>query len=125
MRGIKGLQLSCVVLAGMLVAGSLVGCGGGGTGVVAGAVTGTVVDVQQQRGVAGATVTVDGTTYTTNSSGSFSVPELSAGTHTITVSAPGYSTVGPITVTVAAGTSTLDPIFITPTTDAPPEPPTL
>jgi uncharacterized surface anchored protein len=120
---VKHLSYLLLVMALCATVG-VIGCGGGG-GVVAGEITGSVLDAQQQRGVSGATVTVDGTPYTTDSSGKYRLPALAPGTYTITATATGYTTAGPLNVTITSGTKTLPPIYIVRTAEAPPDPPDL
>ncbi|MGC8696819.1 MAG: carboxypeptidase regulatory-like domain-containing protein, partial [Conexivisphaera sp.] len=55
--------------------------------------------------IAGATVTVDGMSATTNSSGMASFPSVPLGSYTATVSAPGYQSTN-ITVSVSAPSAT-------------------
>ena len=118
----KGLELRWLaVLVGTCTVIALVGCGGGGSGATG--ITGSVVDVATRQGVAGAAVTIDGSTYATDTNGEFRAAGLALGTVSITVTASGYDSVGPVSVTVAADTTTFDPIYITPTASGPPPPP--
>jgi hypothetical protein len=72
--------------------------------------TGTVTGTVTANGspVPGATVALDGRTATTDANGAFSFTAVDAGTHTVTVTADGFSC-DPRTTTVTAGqTSTVD-----------------
>jgi galactose oxidase-like protein/carboxypeptidase family protein len=72
-----------------------------------GSVTGQVVN-SSGAGIAGASVSTDGVTVSTDASGNYNLANLPAGTATITASAGGFGN-GTATVTVAAGTTTTAP----------------
>jgi hypothetical protein len=76
-----------------------------------GTVNGTVVN-SSGTGVSGATVSADGVTVTTSSTGAYTLANLPAGSATITASATGFAN-GSQTVTVTAGaTVTAPPITL-------------
>lgn len=78
-----------------------------------GTVKGTVVD-SSGTGLSGVTVNADGVTATTDSTGSYTLANLPAGSATITASATGFAN-GSQTVTVTAGsTVTAPPITLSP-----------
>ncbi|MDZ4169142.1 MAG: discoidin domain-containing protein, partial [Coriobacteriia bacterium] len=70
-----------------------------------GGVSGKVTD-QAGASVSAATVTIGGTTATTGTDGMFSVANLAAGTHSVTVAKSGYTTwTGSVSVTSGANTT--------------------
>jgi transglutaminase-like putative cysteine protease len=62
-------------------------------------ISGSVVDAGNHAAISGAIVTFDGKSYPADSPGAFSIPAAN-GTHTLTVSAPGYGNAS-LTLTVA------------------------
>jgi len=80
-----------------------------------GNVTGFVRDAFTNAAVSGATVTSGTSTATTNSDGFFELVGLLAGVHSITSSAPNYTSATRNGVTVTAGaTTTIDPLLLIP-----------
>jgi uncharacterized protein YfaP (DUF2135 family) len=73
--------------------------------VSAGTLAGTVVNLLSGAPIAGATVTVNGITGTTNGSGAFTVSGIAPGTYQASASASGFVTRIQM-VTIAAGTTT-------------------
>jgi len=98
---LEKLRFLCLVLIGLL------GCvasawAQSSTGIV----TGTVTDAKKE-GLPGVTVLIDGTTLgsSTNVDGTFTIPNVPAGPHTLVISFVGYNSVRqPITVTAGQTT---------------------
>jgi len=73
-----------------------------------GTIEGTVMDSSSGEAIANATVTVNGMSATSNSSGAYVISDVPPGNYTVTVSADGYEDSSE-TITVTAGeTETLD-----------------
>jgi PKD repeat protein len=81
-----------------------------------GHIAGTVTDAATGQPVEGATVGYGGGTTASGVDGSYRLDGVAPGTHTVTVTAPGYATsTSPVTVT-AGTTSTLDAALVQPGT---------
>jgi len=79
-----------------------------------GTVSGVVKDSSTGDPIAGATVTVDGMSATTNSSGGYMVSDVPVGTYNVTVSADGYQSSSQTDITVTAGETTIADFELTP-----------
>ena len=79
-----------------------------------GTISGKVTDSVTGDPIAGATLTVDGISAATNSSGGYTISDVPAGTYTVKVSADGYQNSSQTDVTVVAGETTIVDFELTP-----------
>ena len=114
---------------------TVVGCGGGGTPVVAntGTITGLILHAGTGLPLGGIPVSAGGVQTTTNNNGQFTLSGVPAGQQTVNVNPPPERdlilppSVGPIVVNVQAGQTTAlgQPILLIDGSDAPPDPPVI
>lgn len=80
-----------------------------------GGISGTVTDAQTHAPISGATVTCTGQSgsTSTNSSGTYSFPDVPPDTYTVSVSDAGYSSASNSGVVVSAGTTTTEDFALT------------
>lgn len=82
---------------------------------ITGSVTGTVINVDTRAPIQDATISVAGVSGQSIADGSFTIPGVQAGSHTVTVSATGFFTSTTTSVQVTAGgTSNAGTINLTP-----------
>ncbi|HZI18503.1 MAG TPA: MBG domain-containing protein [Pyrinomonadaceae bacterium] len=67
------------------------------------AMQGTVTDSSNNNPVGGATVTVGTKTATSNAAGAYQIADITAGTYSVTVTAPGYNTATENNVVLSSG----------------------
>ncbi|MEW6402750.1 MAG: carboxypeptidase-like regulatory domain-containing protein [Chloroflexota bacterium] len=90
----------------------LPGCGGAPT---TGTLEGTVIDANTSAPISGATVTiVGGSSTTTNASGFYQFPSVTAGTYSVTAAQTGYNNTTNTGVVVSAGSTTTSNFALTP-----------
>jgi len=79
-----------------------------------GTISGIVTDSSTGDPISEATVTANGMSATTNSSGHYAISDVPAGTYTVTVSANGYEDSSQTNITVVAGETTTVDFELTP-----------
>ena len=79
-----------------------------------GTISGIVTDSSTGDPISGATVTADGMSAITNSSGHYTISDVPAGTYTVTVSADGYKSSSQTDITVVAEATTTVNFELTP-----------
>jgi hypothetical protein len=80
-----------------------------------GTISGIVTDSSTGDPISEATVTANGMSTTTNSSGHYAISDVPAGTYTVTASANGYEDSSQTNITVVAGETTTVDFELTPT----------
>jgi hypothetical protein len=106
------LRIIVTVLLCGLLAGGLVGCGGGGEGALA-TVTGRVVDDGSLQAIASAVVRIGSARDTTAADGSFTLTDAPTGVQTLTVSAAGHEA-HQEGVNLAGGANVLGFVYVPP-----------